>query len=227
MLRVCAETLLPEAFLAPLVRQASNLNNAEWESLIGAEQKRPGSAVAIEVSHFGLCTHANSNELSALYKDGNSFLIELLVGHCKGSRAEMSAFVMASLLDRLQPAVSKNLPFGDGLGIDSLQLLNAGCEVDYVDISDSRTAHADKIIINTHASIDNFDRVCFLNHLPIDPIYDASLCLEVVEHVKEPLMFLQSLCQTLKYRGFLMISECFSRVEPQWQTHLHANLKHG
>ena len=86
------------------------------------------------------------------------------------------------------------MPFGDGLGIDSLQLLNAGCEVDYVDISDSRTAHADKIIINTHASIDNFDRVCFLNHLPIDPIYDASLCLEVVEHVKEPLMFLESLC---------------------------------
>ena len=79
------------------MRQASNLNDAEWEPLIGAKQKRRGSAVAIEIALFDLCAHANRNELSALYKDGNSFLIELLVGHGKGGRAEMSAFVMASL----------------------------------------------------------------------------------------------------------------------------------
>ncbi len=213
--------------LAPLVRQASNLDDAQWDSLIGAEQKRPGSAVAIEMAQYGLCAHANSPELSALYKDGNSFLIELLIGHGKGGRAEMSAFVMASLLNRLQPEASKVLAFGDGLGIDSLQLLNAGYEVDYVDMAGSRTAHAAKIIINTHASTENIDRVRFLNKLPIDPLYDAIVCLEVVEHVEVPLAFLQSLCKTLKHGGFLVISECFSGVEPQWQTHLHTNLKYG
>jgi 2-polyprenyl-3-methyl-5-hydroxy-6-metoxy-1,4-benzoquinol methylase len=213
--------------LAPLVRQASNLDDAQWDSLIGAEQKRAGSAVAIEMAHYGLSAHASSQGLSALYKDGNSFLIELLIGHGKGGRAEMSAFVMASLLDRLQPEASKILAFGDGLGIDSLQLLNAGYEVDYVDISGSRTACAAKIIINTYASIENIDRIHFLSQLPIEPLYDAIVCLEVVEHVEEPFVFLQSLCQTLKYGGFLVISECFAGVEPQWQTHLHTNLKYG
>ena len=213
--------------LAPLVRQASNLDDAQWDSLIGAEQKRPGSAVAIEMAQYGLCAHANSQELSALYKDGNSFLIELLIGHGKGGRAEMSAFVMASLLDRLQPEASKILAFGDGLGINSLQLLNAGYEVDYVDIAGSRTADAARIIINTHASTENIDRIRFLNKLPINPLYDAIVCLEVVERIEEPLAFLQLLCQTLKYGGFLVISECFSGVEPQWQTHLHTNLKYG
>jgi 2-polyprenyl-3-methyl-5-hydroxy-6-metoxy-1,4-benzoquinol methylase len=139
----------------------------------------------------------------------------------------MSAFVMASLLGRLQPETSKVLAFGDGLGIDSLQLLNAGYEVNYVDIAGSRTAHAARIIINTHASTENIDRIRFLNKLPIDPLYDAIVCLEVVEHVEEPLAFLQSLCQALKHGGFLVISECFSGVEPQWQTHLHTNLKYG
>jgi len=213
--------------LAPLVRQASNLDDAQWDSLIGAEQKRPGSAIALEMAHYGLCAHASSQELTTLYKNGNSFLIELLIGHGKGGRAEMSAFVMASLLDRLQPEASRVLAFGDGLGIDSLQLLNAGYEVDYIDIAGSRTAHAARIIINTHASTENIERIRFLNKLPIDPLYDAIVCLEVVEHVEEPLVFLQSLCQTLKYGKFLMISKCFSGVEPQWQTHLHTNLKYG
>jgi SAM-dependent methyltransferase len=212
--------------LAPLVKQAAGLDDVQWNSLIAAEQKRPGTAVAIEMAHLGLCAHAYSDKLSVLYQDGNSFLIELLVSHGSGGRAEMSAFVMAALLDRLKPDTSRILAFGDGLGIDSLQLLNAGYEVDYIDIAGSRTAKASKAIINANASLEARSRIHFLNYLPTEPLYDAIVCLEVVEHVEQPLLLLESLCKPLKRGGFLVISECFAGIEPQWQTHLHTNLRY-
>lgn len=213
--------------LSEIVRRHSSLSDRDWLAWLEAEQQRPGTAVRMEMASRQLVPHAMSSGLDELYRDGNGFLLELLASFGEGGRAEMSLFALVTLLCRLDPRQSRVLLFGDGLGFDSAQLLAVGFAVDYLDVQQSRVSSAARALIANWVEPSAQDRLQWIAKLGDEPVYDAIISFEVIEHIHQPRQALKDLARVLKPDGLLIMSECFDGVEPQWPTHLHENLRYA
>lgn len=213
--------------LSETVRLHSSLSDRDWLVWLEAERQRPGTAVRMEMASRQLVPHATSSGLDELYRDGNGFLLELLSGFAEGGRAEMSLFALVALLSRLDPRQSRVLLFGDGLGFDSAQLLSVGFAVDYLDVEQSRVSTAARALIANWVEPSAQDRIRWIAKLGDEPVYDAIVSFEVIEHIHRPRQVLKDLARVLKPDGLLIMSGCFAGVEPQWPTHLHENQRYA
>jgi len=211
--------------LNKIVAATSELEPDQWQKTIELEKLKPGTATLSEMNRLGLTPHAKSERLSTLYKESNAFLIELISNQDQEERALMSAFILVYLLDNLEAEYSRVLAFGDGLGIDSLQLIKAGFTIDYLDSINSKTAQAAKKFLEHALSNEQLNRLHWPDELPIHPIYHAVVCLEVIEHVESPEQLLSQLANCIHPGGFLLISECFLGVTSKYSTHLYSNLR--
>ena len=186
------------------------------------EVRRPGLAVQEDVRYFDVVPYADSPQMGNLYKHGLGLAIELLSTYRDEARVKMTAFVILALKSRLTLGGSpKVLALGDGLGLDAIRLAQAGFAVDYIDYDDSNMAKIAKLNCATAIKMEPHLNIQFVNRISCE--YDAVVCLEVIEHVADPLGFFRSISQRIKPGGFLLISECFDGIVDRWPTHLYLN----
>lgn len=207
---------------------ATDRSHDEIVATLANERAHPGRAVGLNVRQFDVIPFQYTKEMDELYRYGDGFYIELLANIDDPARLKMASFILLRLLTegRRVGRGLKVLAVGDGIGLDSIRIAAAGFDVDYMDFENSVTSSV------AAKNFENFGEAAKMHHGTInvvgmdhvkETVYDAVISLEVIEHVSDPVGFLDFLAQCLKNDGLLFISECFRGVEDIYLTHLSNN----
>jgi SAM-dependent methyltransferase len=206
----------------------------EITSKIELERAMPGSAMNSNIIKYDVVPFAYSTKMEDLYKFGDGFFIELLAHLNDPARKSMASYIILTLITeerRKGEGRFRVLAVGDGIGIDSMRLAHAGFDVDYIDVDRSITSSvAATNFAEFNASRDpvNAGNIRIVDDIIANSIkYDAILSLEVIEHVSDPIGFLQYLSGRLADNGLLFISDCFIGVDEQFPTHLSSNERYS
>lgn len=202
------------------------LSTVEIRELISQELKRPGAAIQRDIQYFRITPFSHSSAMDDLYREGIGLGIELAAHLDDVGKRRMMNFVLLTMLE-LQSKLSRPLKvlcLGDGLGLDSITLASNGFDVDYMDYEHSVMSECAKLnlmkaITKKEMSVRTVTRV--------DGRYDCVMCLEVIEHVPDPVSFMRFISDALNPEGRLFLSECFEGIEDRWQTHLYNNEKYS
>jgi glycosyltransferase involved in cell wall biosynthesis/SAM-dependent methyltransferase len=203
------------------------LTPSQIRELIAHEHRAPGAAVLRDVLDFNVVPFAHSPNMDLLYKNGLGLAIELLANIGDAGKKYMLAYILL----RLQELSSKNpkikvLCLGDGLGIDSMILASCGFNTDYIDFDSSLMSKCAKLNIETaNNNAKNVLPVAIPSHA--SPPYDVIISLEVIEHVPNPISFLNYVSDNLAEDGLFFASECFDGIYDRWPTHLYLNEKYA
>lgn len=220
---------LPAERIARNIAAVARLSLEDVQARIAADKLHPGRAVMDDCRHFDVVPFTATARTDTLYREGVGFAIELAATHDDEARLGMSAFMLARLFSEAARRPLRTLALGDGIGIDTLRLIDAGLDVDYIDYDSSLTARVARQNFDSYFGSPeagppaHAGRVRVIADAALEAPYDAVVCLEVIEHVPDPVGFLKMLSDRLAPGGLLFISECFDGVRDHWPTHLQSN----
>jgi SAM-dependent methyltransferase len=177
-----------------------------------------GSAVRQQLDDREIEYYVWSDELVRFYEQTDAFLFESLVWNVTRHKNGIRRWV-AEFLRRSFEAPATVLTYGDGLGIDSYYLRQAGHRVTSFEVSQRCVEFARSIC---DADAMDVQIVRDAGQLPSGQ-FDAVLCLDVLEHVPDPPALVQQLSHTLRAGGYLIVHAPFFFVDPAVVTHLQSN----
>jgi 2-polyprenyl-3-methyl-5-hydroxy-6-metoxy-1,4-benzoquinol methylase len=195
------------------------------ESMIANEQREPGFAIRGDVEKFDITPFAHSRKMDELYRGGIGLGIELATYHQDSGKSKMLNFILLGI--REMQSASKDplkiLCLGDGLGLDSITIAASGFQVDYMDYDNSVMSECARLNLKKAMSVDRRIAINVINK--VKAAYDCIVCLEVIEHVPDPMSFMTFISDCLNEKGVLYLSECFNGIDVRWPTHLYSNEK--
>jgi hypothetical protein len=166
---------------------------------------------SVLVDHAGAVDreeHAAADE-ETFYRTSENYLYDLTAFGISGTKVPY-----VQVLKRLVPPKARLLDYGCGIGADGLPLLQAGYRVDFADFDNPSTRYLRWRL--EHRGLEA--RVFDLDRDTIEPGYDAAYCFDVIEHVEDPVAFLERL-ESLA--GIVVVN--LLADEPD-DTHLHKPL---
>ena len=195
--------------------------------LVNLEKNNPGLAVKNDIKNYDVIPYEDSSQISYLYKNGIGLAIELAATYDEPARLHMASYIYCVLteLQIKSERKIKILALGDGIGIDSIRLAHAGFDVVYMDYDESVMSAIAKSNIDIAIKNNGNLNISLINK--VEELYDAVICLEVIEHISTPMQFIESIASYLTDDGLLLISDCFNGIESRWPTHLASNEKNS
>lgn len=219
-----AEPLIPplqnNEYLVDLITEVSGKDRAEVIRRFKQEHRDLGGNVRRAMAAAVIEPYVPSDALAQFYAETDAFLYETLVWNRTALKNDMRRWIGEYLAQRsMQPL--RVLSFGDGLGIDAYYLAELGHDVTYFDVSQPCANFARRI----------FDYGNIKVTMLADPdellpeSFDAIVCLDVLEHVPEPLGLMGWLSSILRSGGDLIVHAPFHYIDPAVQTHLRSNVR--
>lgn len=210
--------LADDAFLVELLAHLTNQDSVTVRRRFEREQRDPGVTVREALAEWHLEPYVWHDSYADFYHHTDAFLFETLIWNRNPVKNQMRQW-MGEFLARDVRGPARILTFGDGLGIDSLYLAQAGHAVDSFEVSEKCIRFAEALgerLGTTLGFIDHQDRI-------IPDSYDVVVCLDVLEHVPDPKGMVQQLAGYLKPEGRLIVHAPFWFIHPSVVTHLAAN----
>jgi 2-polyprenyl-3-methyl-5-hydroxy-6-metoxy-1,4-benzoquinol methylase len=186
------------------------------------EFEQPGSNVAKAFAETKLEPYIWSEELVRFYERTDAFLYELVLWNRNSIKRRMRSFI-AKYLAEYEGTGKKVLCVGDGLGFDSFYLVQNGQKVTYYEVPGFSHRFASRLFSPAGNEIkiaSNPDQI------PSEH-FDAVICLDVLEHVKDAQAFIRQLAGFLRPGGILIVHAPFYMIHPSNPTHLKANRKYS
>ena len=159
-------------------------------------------------------------EIRRFYAETDSYIFALAADHCKLERRHVWEVVVRRLARLGRPL--EVLAYGDGIGTDSLALARLGHRVTYFDIAGLTCQFAE---LRFHVS-DVADRITLVRNqeaIPVFDGFDAAICIEVLEHLPDPLETMARLLRYVRVGGRLVLTESFGSIGPDFPSHLTSN----
>ena len=162
-------------------------------------------------------------EIASFYKETDTYIISLATDHCLVRRRD----VVGPLYQRVSRFGEKSrvLVWGDGIGTESIAFAKMGHEVDYFDLP-GRTSEFAAFRFNREGLASRIRVVHDPQKLKVGG-YDIVVCVEVLEHLKDPLAVMRSFYDLLRPGGIALITESFASVGPEFPSHLPENAKYA
>ncbi|MEQ1827592.1 MAG: class I SAM-dependent methyltransferase [Pirellula sp.] len=187
-----------------------------------SENKQLGSTVWNELKVRGIAPYRWSDELLTFYRETTAFLFESLVWNRSSQKQAMQRWIAGYLQQRFGRAC-RILIYGDGLGFDSAALTMLGHEVTYLEVSRKAIAFSRQL----------FDKLGCNVRMLDDPesieggYFDAVVCLDVLEHVPNPVDLVQSIYRCMRKDGCLIVHAPFWYLAKSVGTHLASNRRYS
>jgi ubiquinone/menaquinone biosynthesis C-methylase UbiE len=155
-------------------------------------------------------------EIAEFYKKTDAYLYDLLVDHRSAYRRE----IRQRILQRLELNNCKRiLDYGGGVGLDSLAMCKVGLAVTFFDLEGVTSQFAnwlfEKEKCNIHVTYN-------VEEIPSN-VFDSVICVEVLEHVPDPVKVIQDIYRCLKMGGIALITESFEQINDRYLSHLSTN----
>ncbi|HZY81121.1 MAG TPA: class I SAM-dependent methyltransferase, partial [Cyclobacteriaceae bacterium] len=184
-----------------------------------------GSNVVADARAAGIDFHIYNSKMEAFYKKTNAFLFELMAVHQSPLCRQIDETIMRYLvsLSNGDKSTIKLLVLGDGIGTDSLRFSRLGFDVTSFEFEGYSSSLARRRFERSGAKI---KLIHDLDKIPSNA-FNFVVCREVLEHVSDPPAVIASINRYLMNDGYAIITESFTRVEPDFPTHLESNLKYG
>ena len=219
----------PESALVPPLRDVDRIvelicgltsdSPNEIRRRLKTEYSSMGTSVREALRAKSIEPHVWSEQLERFYEQTDAFLFETIVWNLTHAKCYLRAWIGEYLRSDSEP--KSILTFGDGLGFDSFYLAAAGHKVTYFEVS---------------RPCAEFAKTIFADHqLAVEVIVDPReiegrklaviVCLDVLEHVPDPIGLVQWLSEMLKPGGKLIVSAPFFLIDQNVQTHLKSNRK--
>jgi SAM-dependent methyltransferase len=201
-------SLISEFFGVPPLQVEERLRN---------EFDHPGQEVANAWRAVGPTT---AEEIVKFYQETDSYIFDLAADHCKPHRAHIWGIIEARI--RKRSPDGRVLIYGDGIGTDSISLARLGYEVVYYDLP-GMTSDFAVYRINKSGLGERIQVIRNLEEIPANA-FEAVICIEVLEHLKEPVSAMRRIYDVLVEGGVAVITESFGSVGDDYPSHLPENL---
>jgi SAM-dependent methyltransferase len=198
---------------------AARITEEEARRRLYEEHQRLGANVGRAMQERNIEPHCWSEEMRRFYEETDAFLFESVAW----SRTRAKRGMLDWILDWIAvnaPPPRRVLAFGDGPGFDSLRLAKAGYNAVHHDPSGPGLRFAR--LLFEHAGRE----LCSVTDLAELEVYDAILCLDVLEHVPDPPAMVQTLSGRLRDGGHLFVHAPFFATIAECPTHLRSNLRY-
>ena len=213
-------TLLLVEEMVPLIAEFFSLSEAEVWKRINHELRSPGSMVA---EAWKLARPSDSEAVKRFYSETDSYVFDLVVDHCH-ERRQGPWKALIGRINRRGPNQNV-LAYGDGIGSDSISLARSGHRVTYFDLPGVTSAFA-----RFRFERENLNQKITVVAAESDILpgtFDASVCIEVLEHVPDPPAVMRALHTSLKPGGIALITESFESIGDEFPSHLPENFQYS
>ncbi|MBD2613435.1 MAG: class I SAM-dependent methyltransferase [Nostoc sp. GBBB01] len=170
----------------------------------------------------GLLPHVWSEEMNEFYKNTDAFLYNLVAWNRNHIKLQMRDWI-GKYLSREKSSPLDILCLGDGLGIDTLYLAQAGHHVTYYDVPGYTETFARRLFKDSGLAVSIVNDIQAISK----EAYDVVLCLDVLEHVSDPPSFVAEIAGYLRFGGKAIIHAPFYLVNENYLTHLKSNQKYS
>lgn len=118
--------------------------------------------------------------------------------------AQVRAYYLNKLLEQIKPS-SKILDAGCGIGLNSFLAARRGFNVTGIDNDKEKISSAKQILAKVPFKNAEFNQGSILD-LPYNRKFDAVICFEVLEHIKDDTKAIFEMSRVLKNNGILILS---------------------
>jgi SAM-dependent methyltransferase len=198
------------------------------EERVWKEALCPGVSVLEDALKFGVNFHVYDDRMEQLYKEGYGYIFDTMVEWNRKPKQTVIAIVndrIQHYLKACELTAANVLMLGDGCGNDTLHLtrsFGSRLKLHYFDVPDSNTFRFAQARFRKNSV--KVEVICTRNALPTD-FFDVIVCLEVLEHLPNPIEAITTIRQVLRTGGIALITESFSSVSPDFPTHLRSNAR--
>ena len=164
-----------------------------------------------------------AEEVTRFYQTTNSYLYNLAADH--------SCLERPVVLDVVVERIEKHgrsldiLVYGDGIGTDSITLARRHHRVTYFDLP-GKTSDFARFRFQKEGLDHRIDVLGRAEEIPAGK-FDAVVCIEVLEHVPDPIGTMTNLHTALKNGGIALITESFESIGPEFPSHLPENIQYA
>lgn len=217
-IRTTADLFQDVDTLISMVSSVTGATTAETARALASENAILGSTVWKELKARNIRPYQWSEDLIGFYQGTTAFVFETLVWNRCELKQQMQDRIVQYLRTRFgRPC--RVLVYGDGLGFDSAALALAGHDVTYFEVSQKAIQFAKQLFAQLGCSV----RMLTHEDLLHEELYDAVVCLDVLEHVPNPIEMVGSLAKSIGNDGYLLIHAPFWYLAPSVATHLASN----
>lgn len=209
-------------WLISAVSEVTNVDRATVRKRLRQEHQRFLSAVPQAFFSENLVLNGYNERLCEFYEKTDAFLYEITTWNRTSHKCKMRDYIVRCLHKRGIRS-GKILMCGDGIGADSFFFAQQGYEVTSFDVSRHEVLFAKKMFEEYHMDVTIVDS---LDALPKES-FDVILCLDVLEHLPDPVDAVRNSTKLLRAGGYFIFSSPFYLIGKNWPTHLDSNRKYS
>ncbi|MBN2591701.1 MAG: methyltransferase domain-containing protein [Sedimentisphaerales bacterium] len=186
------------------------------------EFEQSGANVVEAFNEAALEPYTWSEELVKFYEQTDAFIYELVLWNRNSIKRRMRSYI-AKYLSEYEGTGKNVLCVGDGLGFDSFYFAQKGQKVTYYEVEGFSNRFASRLFDPAGEAI----KIASDSEQIQKEYFDAVVCLDVLEHVKDVEAFINQLVSFLCPGGILIVHSPFYMIHPSNPTHLKANRKYS
>ena len=225
------DSMFPDPLIPPLRDNAYLISLIA--DVIGADRSHVAEYLRQEHLNFPLCVseafdakglkrHVWSAELLDFFEETDCYFYPVVVWNRTRIKCAMRRWLL-DFLYRHRMSKGRILLCGDGIGVDSFFLAQAGYEVVSYEISRYGQQIARRLFDDYQVNVQMTDTLETLE----PETFDAVFSLDVLEHVPSPPDMVRDHSKLLRPGGFFVVSAPFYMIHPRWCTHLKCNRKYS
>jgi len=195
------------------IKDFFNLNDDFVKNKVLYEWHNSGKTVA---ESWNKLKPNTEEDIVNFYKKTDAYVYDLSVESIRPTRIEWRdlIFLYLSQFDNKETL----LDFGGGVGTESIFFSNASLKTTYYDLP-SITSDFARYRVKQYANND----VTFVLDEKKLTSYDVIVCLEVLEHLVDPIKAMELIYSKLKIGGLVFLSESFNLIGDDYPSHLKQN----
>ena len=204
------------------IAEVTGSDESSIRDCLRREFEQPGANVARAFAEESLEPYTWSEELVRFYERTDAFLYELVLWNRNSIKRRMRSYI-AKYLAEYKGSGQNVLCVGDGLGFDSFYFALNGHKVTYYEVPGFSHRFASKLFSLADADI----KIASVTEQIRENYFDAVVCLDVLEHIKDVPGFLRQLVDFIHPGGILIAHAPFYMIHPANPTHLKINRKYS
>ena len=204
------------------IAEVTGSDESSIRDCLRREFEQPGANVARAFAEESLEPYTWSEELVRFYERTDAFLYELVLWNRNSIKRRMRSYI-AKYLAEYKGSGQNVLCVGDGLGFDSFYFALNGHKVTYYEVPGFSHRFASKLFSLADADI----KIASETEQIRENYFDAVVCLDVLEHIKDVPGFLRQLVDFIHPGGILIAHAPFYMIHPANPTHLKINRKYS